>query len=44
MGYTVIRGEKNGIEAEVTFFVPNNFNGEVQKVVLKNTGETEKKL
>ena len=42
MGYTVIRGEKNGIEAEVTFFVPNNFNGEVQKVVLKNTGETEK--
>ncbi|MDE6148539.1 MAG: glycosyl transferase [Ruminococcus sp.] len=42
MGYTVIKGEKNGVEAEVTFFVPQNFNGEVQKVVLKNTGETEK--
>ena len=37
MGYTVIKGERNGIEAEITFFVPQNFNGEVQKVVLKNT-------
>ena len=42
MGYTVIKGEKNGVEAEVTFFVPQNFNGEVQKVVLKNTSDKEK--
>lgn len=42
MGYTVIKGEKNGVEAEVTFFVPQNFNGEVQKLVLKNTSDKEK--
>ncbi len=36
MGYTIINGEKNGISAEVTFFVPQNFNGEVQKVIIKN--------
>lgn len=42
MGYTVIKGEKNGVEAEVTFFVPQNFNGEVQKVVLKNTSDKAK--
>lgn len=42
MGYTVIKGEKNGIEAEATFFVPQNFNGEVQKLLLKNTGEKSK--
>ena len=42
IGYTVIKGEKNGISAEVTFFVPQNFNGEVQKMVLKNTSDKEK--
>lgn len=42
MGYTVITGERNGIEAEMTFFVPQNFNGEVQKVVLKNTSSEKK--
>ena len=42
MGYTIIKGEKNGIEAQVTFFVPMNFNGEVQKVTLKNTSSTKK--
>ncbi|MDO5124814.1 MAG: glycosyl transferase [Ruminococcus sp.] len=42
MGYTAIKGEKNGVEAEVTFFVPQNFNGEVQKLVLKNTSDKEK--
>lgn len=36
MGYTIIKGEKGGLEAEVTFFVPMDFNGEVQKVTLKN--------
>ena len=44
MGYTVIKGEKNGVEAEVTFFVPMNFNGEVQKVTVKNTSDKAKKF
>ena len=42
MGYTVIKGEKNGIEAEVTFFVPQDFNGEVQKVIIKNKSDAQK--
>lgn len=42
MGYTIIKGAKNGVEAEVTFFVPQNFNGEVQKVVLKNASGSKK--
>ena len=42
IGYTVIKGEKNGVSAEVTFFVPQNFNGEVQKMILKNTTDKEK--
>ena len=42
IGYTVIKGEKDGLSAEVTFFVPQSFNGEVQKMVLKNnSGETK---
>jgi cellobiose phosphorylase len=42
MGYTVIKGKKNNLSAEVTFFVPQNFTGEVQKVVLKNEGSAKK--
>jgi len=43
MSYTTITGEKNGIEAEVLFFVPLNTWAEVQKVKLTNkTGETKK--
>ena len=42
MGYTIIKGERNGIEAEVTFFVPQNYNGEVQKMVIKNTSDKKK--
>ena len=42
IGYTVIKGEKNGVSAEVSFFVPQNFNGEVQKMVLKNTSDKPK--
>lgn len=42
MGYTIIAGAKSGVEAEVTFFVPQNFNGEVQKMVLKNTSGLKK--
>ena len=40
MGYTKISGKKNGLSAEVTFFVPQNFTGEIQKVVLKNESGT----
>ncbi|MGN0602321.1 MAG: GH36-type glycosyl hydrolase domain-containing protein [Oscillospiraceae bacterium] len=42
MGYTVIKGEKDSLQAEITFFVPLNFNGEVQKVRLKNSGNETK--
>ena len=42
MGYTIINGKKNGLSAEVTFFVPQNFTGEIQKVVLKNESGAEK--
>ena len=44
MGYTTITGERNQIKAEVTFFVPLNYNGEVHKIVLSNTGKTTKKF
>ncbi len=44
MGYTKIKGAKNGIEANVTFFVPQDFNGEIQKVTLKNTSGKAKTI
>ena len=42
MGYTIITGKKNNLKAEVTFFVPQNYAGEVQQVVLTNEGSEEK--
>ncbi len=42
MGYTVIKGKKNDLCAEVTFFVPEDYNGEIQKVVLKNESDNKK--
>ncbi|WMJ85964.1 GH36-type glycosyl hydrolase domain-containing protein [Anaerocolumna sp. MB42-C2] len=44
MGYTKISGKRNEIETEVTFFVPLNYNGEVHKVVVKNTGNKKKEV
>ncbi|MCL1789054.1 MAG: glycosyl transferase [Oscillospiraceae bacterium] len=44
MGYTVIKGSSKGIGAEVTFFVPQDFDGEVQKVTLTNTTKEFKKI
>lgn len=44
MGYTKITGKRNNIETEVTFFVPLDFNGEVHKVVVKNSGSTKKEV
>ena len=42
MGYTIIKGKKNDLSAEVTFFVPQDYDGEVQQLVLKNEGSSEK--
>ena len=42
MGYTVITGERAGIKAEVTFFVPRGYNGEVHKIRLTNTSAEKK--
>ncbi len=42
MGYTIIKGKKNDLKAEVTFFVPQDFDGEVQQVVLTNEGKSDK--
>ena len=42
MGYTQITGKKNNLEAKVTFFVPQNYAGEVQQVVLTNEGSDTK--
>lgn len=44
MGYTIISGEKNDVCAEVTFFVPQDFNGEVQKLIVKNSSDQKKEL
>lgn len=44
MGYTVIKGSRNGVETEVTFFVPLDCNAEVHKVVVRNTGAKKKEL
>ena len=44
MGYTKITGERGGIEAEVTFFVPLNTNGEIHKFVVKNKSNEKKQF
>ena len=44
MGYTIIKGSSNGVTATATFFVPKNFNGEIQKVTIKNDSDKEKNL
>lgn len=42
MGYTKLMGEKGGIRADLTLFVPIGYNCEVQKVTLKNTSNETK--
>ncbi|NJO68239.1 MAG: glycosyl transferase [Bacteroidetes bacterium] len=42
LGYSKIKGSKNGLEAEVLFMVPLNHNCEIQKLSLKNTSEETK--
>ncbi|MGN0688771.1 MAG: GH36-type glycosyl hydrolase domain-containing protein [Oscillospiraceae bacterium] len=42
MGYTIISGTKNGLKAAATFFVPQNYDGEVQQLVLTNESGSAK--
>ena len=42
MGYTIITGKKNGLKAEAPFFVPQNYDGEVQQLVLTNESNSAK--
>ncbi|WP_163712257.1 GH36-type glycosyl hydrolase domain-containing protein [Mangrovibacterium lignilyticum] len=44
MNYTTIKGVKNGIEAEVLYFVPLKTWAEVQKVKLTNNTDQSKKI
>ena len=44
LGYTRIKGAKNGVTAEVCFFVPLETNAEVQVLRLKNDAVQAKKL
>ncbi len=44
MGYTKIKGERNGIETQVTFFVPQDTNAEVHKVCVKNNTQGKKRI
>lgn len=44
LGYTLIKGENNGIAAECLFFVPLDYNGEIQKVRIKNTSAATKNI
>ena len=44
LGYTSITGGRGGIKADMLFFVPLDFNGEIHRVRLQNTGNQEKKI
>jgi cellobiose phosphorylase len=44
MNYTKIKGAKNGVTAEVLFFVPLNTHAEVQKLSLTNNSDNKKKI
>jgi len=44
LGYTIITGEKNKLQAQVTYFVPLGDNCEIQKVRLANKGRIAKNI
>jgi cellobiose phosphorylase len=44
MGYTVISGTRNGLNAEVLVFVPIGVNAEIHKVKLTNTTTKDKEI
>ena len=43
LGYTMLSGQRGSIRAEVTHLVPLGFQGEVQRVSLRNTGKQPKR-
>ncbi|AEJ60757.1 glycosyltransferase 36 [Spirochaeta thermophila DSM 6578] len=44
MGYTIITGEKEGVEVRIRFFVPRGVHAELQDVVITNKGHRPKDL
>jgi cellobiose phosphorylase len=44
IGYTIIKGRKNGIEAEVTYFVPVDENMEIWNLMLTNYTDKNKNI
>jgi len=44
LGYSTIKGVKNEVQASVSYFVPLNFDGEVQHITLTNSGNKAKSL
>jgi cellobiose phosphorylase len=44
LGYTIIKGERHGLEVETLYFVPLHYLGEVQKVTLRNNSQLTKKI
>jgi cellobiose phosphorylase len=44
LGYTKLLGAKNGVEVEMTFFVPPGENLEIWKTTVRNLGRTTKDL
>jgi cellobiose phosphorylase len=43
-GYTNIKSSKNDLSAEVLFYVPLNYNGEIQKLKLRNNSKKTKNI
>ena len=44
LGYTLITGQKDNLQAQVKYFVPLGDSCEIQKVTLKNTGKKTKQF
>lgn len=44
MGYTTMTGKKNEVTTKVTYFVPLDFHGEVQKVSVTNDSKEKKNI
>jgi len=44
LGYTKIKGERQGLSVEVTFLVPLGHNAEIHRVKVKNTGSAPRKF
>jgi cellobiose phosphorylase len=44
LGYTRITGTRNGVRAEVLYFVPLGTNAEIHQVTLRNEGKAKKSL